>query len=87
MNFPELIKSTREALKETQGEFAKRFGTHANTVSRWESGQYQAPYEAIGFVVGYARDLCWSVCTHCHGTGRVKNKTMEKYLKEQSNES
>lgn len=51
MNFPEIIKSARESLNETQAEFAKRFDTHANTVSRWESGQYQAPYEVLDFVL------------------------------------
>lgn len=52
MNFPEIIKAARESLGETQLEFAKRFNTHANTVSRWESGQYQAPYEVLDFVLG-----------------------------------
>ena len=52
IDFPELIKSTREGLGETQAEFAERFGSHANTVSRWESGQYQAPYAVISFVLG-----------------------------------
>lgn len=65
MNFPDLIKSTREGLGETQVEFAKRFNSHANTVSRWESGQYQAPYEVLEFVLGEQKpDLrniysCW----------------------------
>jgi hypothetical protein len=73
MNFPLLIKQTRIALGETQAEFAERFATQANTVSRWESGQYQASYECLSFVVGYARDLVWSACPHCKGTGRVKS--------------
>jgi DNA-binding transcriptional regulator YiaG len=73
MNFPLLIKQTRIALGETQAEFAERFATQANTVSRWESGQYQASYECLSFVVGYARDLVWSACPHCNGTGRVKS--------------
>lgn len=66
MNFPALIKSTREGLGETQAEFAKRFSTHANTVSRWESGQYQASYEVLSFVLGEQKpDLrniyaCWA---------------------------
>lgn len=72
MNFPDLIKTTRKALGENQAEFAKRFNTQANTVSRWESGQYQAPYEALSFVVGYARNVVWSVCPRCKGTGRIK---------------
>ena len=71
MNFPKLIKSTRTALGETQEEFARRFNTQANTVSRWESGQYQAPYEALSFVVEYAKDLTWMVCPECNGSGRL----------------
>ena len=51
MDFPQMIRNVRESLNETQDEFAKRFGSHANTVSRWESGQYQAPYEVIAFVL------------------------------------
>lgn len=72
MNFPKLIKQTRVALGESQAEFAKRFKTHANTVSRWESGKYQASYECLSFVVGYARDLVWSICPRCNGTGRIR---------------
>lgn len=72
MDFPKLIKSTREALGESQVEFAKRFDSHGNTVSRWESGEYQAPYLVLSFVVGYARDLVFSVCPTCGGTGRVR---------------
>lgn len=74
MNFPELIKATREALHESQAEFAKRFNTHANTVSRWEGGKYQASYDCLSFVIGYARDLYWSACPRCNGTGRIKTK-------------
>lgn len=51
IDFPALIKSVRKALGETQAEFARRFASHANTVSRWESGKYQAPYEVISFVL------------------------------------
>lgn len=82
MNFPELIKATREALRESQAEFAKRFESHANTVSRWESGKYQAPYDVISFVVGYARDLVWNICPHCHGLGRIQTRIGKRSAKE-----
>jgi len=72
MDFPNLIKTTRESLGETQAEFAKRFASHANTVSRWESGQYQAPYVVIAFVVDNAP--VFVSCSHCEGTGRIKIK-------------
>jgi len=52
MDIPKQIKITRKILKETQEEFAKRFNTHANTVSRWETGVYKAPYDVIEFVFG-----------------------------------
>lgn len=51
MDFPKLIKECRQSLGETQAEFALRFDTHANTVSRWESGDYQASYDVIAFVL------------------------------------
>lgn len=82
MDFPAMIKSTRLALGESQQKFAERFGTQANTVSRWESGQYQAPYEALSFVVGFARDLAWQTCRLCNGTGRVKTTFAKDILKE-----
>ena len=76
MNFPELIKNTREALGETQGEFARRFNTQANTVSRWESGQYQAPYKVISFVVEFAEKDSWRICPKCEGQGRITVKNV-----------
>lgn len=51
MNFPQLIKSARKTLGETQEQFAARFSTQANTVSRWETGSYQAPYEVLEFAL------------------------------------
>ena len=81
MDFPQMIKLTRQAMGETQAEFAKRFGTGGNTVSRWESGAYQAPYAAISFVVEFARDQVWLVCAHCHGTGRLVKKDYEPKFK------
>ena len=74
MTIPEQIKNVRNSLGETQAQFAKRFNTQANTVSRWESGQYQASYECIEFVIGYATTELWQVCSRCHGLGRTKGK-------------
>lgn len=50
-NFPFLIKSTRLALNETQGEFGKRFGVSHASVSMWETGETQAPYKILSFVL------------------------------------
>lgn len=51
LNFPQLIKATRKSLGETQEQFAKRFDTHANTISRYETGEYDAPYKVLEFVL------------------------------------
>ena len=69
-SFPALIKICRTNLRETQEEFARRFSTHQNTVSRWESGEYQAPYEVIEFVL-MNEPMRWQQCPNCNGSGRV----------------
>ena len=51
LNFPELIKSARLKLGETQAEFGKRFGVSHASVSQWETGVSQASYKVISFVV------------------------------------
>ena len=53
LNFPELIKSTRKMLRESQSEFGKRFDVTDGAVSFWESGASQAPYRVINFVLGH----------------------------------
>lgn len=65
---PELIKQRRLELKESQGEFAKRFNTQGNTVSRWESGVYQAPYEVIEYCF---EPINIVICPSCMGSGHV----------------
>jgi len=75
MDIPKQIKITRKIFKETQEEFAKRFNTHANTVSRWETGIYQAPYEVIYFVFGkHAEQYEWEACEYCGGKGYVSKR-------------
>jgi transcriptional regulator with XRE-family HTH domain len=75
MDIPQQIKITRKILKETQADFAKRFNSHANTVSRWESGEYEAPYEVIYFVFGENADQYeWEVCGKCAGKGYVSKR-------------
>src|SRR5438874_13225870 len=50
-DFPFLIKSTKLALNETQAEFGKRFGVSHASVSMWETGETQAPYKLLSFVL------------------------------------
>ena len=57
MNIPKMIKDTRRKLGESQAEFAKRFNTHPNTVSRWESGKYKASYEVLEFIYSTNQSL------------------------------
>ena len=75
MNIPEQIKITRRIRKETQEEFGKRFDVNANTVSRWETGVNEAPYEVLQFVVGEdANQYEWEVCGSCAGKGYVSKR-------------
>jgi len=69
-SIPKLIKLKRLALGESQAEFAIRFNSHANTVSRWESGQYQAPYEVIEFVLTVPHIV---ICPTCNGSGFMED--------------
>lgn len=71
IDFPAMIRKLRISLNETQEQFAERFNTHANTVSRWESGKYQAPYTVIDFVLRHQGVLV--TCPVCQGTGKIVN--------------
>jgi len=71
IDFPSLIRKLRISLNETQEQFAERFNTHANTVSRWESGKYRAPYIVIDFVLRHQGVLV--TCPVCQGTGKIVN--------------
>lgn len=69
IDFPAMIKAVRNSLGESQVEFAKRFNTGGNTVSRWESGQYYAPYNVLSFVLRrHEREI---VCPVCKGRGKI----------------
>lgn len=79
MDFPKLIKSCRHSLSESQADFAKRFNTQANTVSRWESGQYQAPYEVLSFVLDPKPNpdliyTCWANEAGCRLTVHSRSR-------------
>lgn len=50
-DFPERLRMTRESMGETQRRFAKRFGVAHNTISRWENGKRQMPYDAIWMIL------------------------------------
>ena len=67
MQIKDLVKKTREELKETQAQFAKRFNTHSNTVSRWENGTYDVPNEVIERILDKKKEL--RPCTRCGGSG------------------
>jgi transcriptional regulator with XRE-family HTH domain len=69
LDFPAIIREVRKSLGETQEQFAARFKSHANTVSRWESGNYQAPYAVLSFVL--RRKFGKVKCPLCNGTGEV----------------
>lgn len=67
MNFPQLIKQTRIKLKESQGEFGKRFGISHAAVSDYERGTSEAGYDVINFVLGQKDLKCVHEyrCIHC----------------------
>lgn len=69
LNFPLLIRAVRLHLQESQEVFAKRFKSHANTVSRWENGEYQAPYTVINFIMKRHWRLEKLTCPVCNGKG------------------
>jgi DNA-binding transcriptional regulator YiaG len=71
LHFPRLIKAVRLDLQETQAKFAKRFRSHSNTVSRWESGEYQAPYKVLSFVMKRHLEIESLTCPVCKGRGVI----------------
>ena len=50
-DFPERLRMARKQMGETQRSFAKRFGVKGNTISRWENGNRQMPYDLIWLVL------------------------------------
>jgi DNA-binding XRE family transcriptional regulator len=67
----ELIIGTRKLLKESQGDFAKRFGVSHASVSDWEKGKSEAGYKVIEFCLGFRDVQKWMVCQSCGGTGII----------------
>lgn len=45
MTFPQTLKATRQSLKLTQGELARRLDVSPQTISNWECGR-NAPWDA-----------------------------------------
>lgn len=66
-----LIKHKRLSLKETQTDFGRRFKVSHAAVSVWESGQTQAPYSVIYFVLQDLIDGDAIKCPYCNGTGTL----------------
>lgn len=50
ISIPELIKSVREEKGLTREEFAELLGFTESSVSQWESGKREAPYDVLEFV-------------------------------------
>lgn len=69
MKIRDLIKYTRNQYKESQVEFAKRFKTTANTISRWETGQYDVPNWVIELLVNSKEKEV--MCPKCYGRGKI----------------
>ncbi len=70
-NIPLQILAKRKELKESQGEFGKRFGVSHAAVSEWEAGKCEAPYKVIefvhecdGYVAGLAKDSQYAKVGH-----------------------
>lgn len=77
INFPEAIKEKRKELLETQTEFGRRFGVSHASVSDWERGVSEAPYEVINFcIVADKQDL-----GECKDCGVLPSQTHKKECK------
>lgn len=70
MRIPELIKSKRKQLKETQKDFGKRFNVSHVAVGYWESGVVEAPYKVLYFIFGQT-EKPKVVCPTCNGKGKI----------------
>jgi transcriptional regulator with XRE-family HTH domain len=76
INWPKLIKDARQALGETQEQFAKRFAVATNTVSRWETGAYEVSLDAVEWLMNYSMSNTIRSCPRCGGKGII-NETLE----------
>jgi len=66
------LKVKRIALGETQTQFAARFSTTPNTVSRWETGEYSVPAEVAWWLTHNSEIP--RICPRCGGGGIVQNE-------------
>ena len=78
MKLANLIKTTRERYGETQVEFAKRFNTTANTISRWETGMYEVPNKVIELILSDSEKEV--VCPRCQGRGKIWIPSLKDWL-------
>lgn len=86
MNFPKLIRSTRRIiLEETQEQFGKWFGVEKSTVSRWEKGEYQAPYDVLYFVLERSKGDMNSGENMTHSTAIAKTDPSTAMMRRQQN--
>lgn len=69
IDFPLLIRLYRQGFGENQKSFGMRFGATANTVSRWESGEYEAPYKVLSVVLQSIKKPI--KCSVCNGSGFI----------------
>jgi transcriptional regulator with XRE-family HTH domain len=72
MNWPELIRTARLRLGESQVQFAKRFAVAPNTVSRWENGTYEVSLAAVEWLLTYSMGVTITICPKCKGIGITK---------------
>lgn len=70
MDIRALLRTYRKRLGESQEEFGKRFDAAANTVSRWETGEYEPPLKVIEFVLN--AEVSAIQCPFCKGAGSIK---------------
>lgn len=54
--WPQLLREYRDQTGLTQGQLALQFDTHANTISRWESGKYEISAEVTWFLANHFFD-------------------------------
>lgn len=67
----ELAKLHRLAYRETQKQYARRFGFESGTaVSLWEAGKRKVPQTVTEAIVEGVLPR-YVVCEHCHGAGIV----------------
>lgn len=76
MKIIERISLAQKLLKETNGEFGKRFGVSDDTVRAWKENR-PAPYHVIEFCEMVLDNL--QECPACEGTG-VFNKRQDRYV-------